>query len=113
MTTIGNFSVFRILDFLRSSNGLEIVDLSSDLDLDTRIGSLICSIVDLVKEFLLVCIVRILFNGLDVADVSLDSDGKRIGVLVGSTMDLVLNLSLICFVRILFKVRCINPGIGR
>ena len=89
------------------------MDLGSNLDLDTRIGSLIGSIVDLVKEFLLVCIVRILFNGLDVADVSLDLDGTRIGVLVGSTMDLVLNLLLICFVRILFKVRCINPGIGR
>ena len=89
------------------------MDLSSTFDLDTRIGSLIGSIVDLVKEFLLVCIVRILFNGLDVADVSLDLDGTRIGVLVGSTMDLVLNLLLICFVRILFKVRCINPGIGR
>ena len=89
------------------------MDLGSNLDLDTRIGSLIGSIVDLVKEFLLVCIVRILFNGLDVADVSLDLDGTRIGVLVGSTMDLVLNLSLICLVRILFKVRCINPGIGR
>ena len=89
------------------------MDLSSNLDLVTRIGSLIGSILDLLKEFLLDCIVRILFNGLDAADVSLDSDGKRIGVLVGSTMDLVLNLSLICFVRILFKVRCINPGIGR
>ena len=89
------------------------MDLSSNLDLDTRIGSMIGSIVDLVKEFLLVCIVRILFNGLDVADLSLDLDGTRIGVLVGSTTDLVLNLLLICFVRILFKVRCINPGIGR
>ena len=89
------------------------MDLSSNLYLDPRIGSLVVSIVDLVKEFLLVCIVRILFNGLDVADVSLDLDGTRIGVLVGSTMDLVLNLLLICFVRILFKVRCINPGIGR
>ena len=89
------------------------MDLSLNLDLDTRIGSLIGSIVDLVKEFLLVCIVRILFNGSDVADVSSDLDGTRIGVLVGSTMGLVLNLLLICFVRILFKVRCINPGIGR
>ena len=89
------------------------MDLSSNLDLDTRIVSLIGSIVDLVKVFLLVCIVRILFNGSDVAEVSLDLDGTRIGVLVGSTMDLVLNLSLICFPRILFKVRCINPGIGR
>ena len=80
------------------------MDLSSNLDLDPRIGSLVGSIVDLVKEFLLVCIVRILFNGLDVADVSLDLDGTKIGVLVGSTVDLVLNLLLICFVRILFKV---------
>ena len=80
------------------------MNLSLNLDLVTRIGGLVGSIVDLVREFLLVCIVRILFNGLDVADVSLDSDGKRIGVLVGSTMDLVLNFSLICFVRILFKV---------
>ena len=89
------------------------MDLSWILDLDTSIGSLVGSIVDSVKEFLLVCIVRILFNGLNVADVSLDLDGLRIGVLVGSTMGLVLNLSLICFVRIWFKVRCINPGIGR
>ena len=80
------------------------MDLRSNLDLDTRIGSLIGSIVDLVKEFSLLCIFRILFNGLDVADISMDSDGKRIGVLVGSTMVIVLNLSLICFVRILFKV---------
>ena len=80
------------------------MDLSLNLDLVTMIGGLVGSIVDLVREFLLVCIVRILFNGLDVADVSLDSDGKWIGELVGSTMDLVLNLSLICFVRILFKV---------
>ena len=92
------------MDFVPSSDGLDVVDLSSNMDLVTRIGSLVGSIVDLVKEFLLLCIVRILFNGLDVADVNLDSDGKRIGVLVGSTMDLVLNLSLICFVRILFKV---------
>ena len=42
------------------------MDLSSNLDLDSRIGSLVGSIVDLVKEFLLVCIVRILFNGLEV-----------------------------------------------
>ena len=92
---------------------MDVVNLSSNLDLDTRIGSLIGSIVDLLKVFLLVSIVRILFNGLDFAEVSLDLDGTRIGVLVGSTMDLLLNLLLICFVRILFKVRCINPGIGR
>ena len=85
------------------------MDLSSNLDLDTRIGST----VDLMMDLSLVCFVRILFNGLDFVDVSSDLDGTRIGILVNSTMDLLLNLSLICFVRILFKVRCINPGIGR
>ena len=89
------------------------MDLSSNLNFDSKIGILIASpigsTVDLMTDLSLLFSVGILFNRLDCTD----SDGTSIGILVGSTIGLVLNLSLICFVRILFKVRFINPGIGR
>ena len=83
------------------------MDFISSLYLDTRIGSLIGSTLDLMMGLSLVCFVKILLNGLDFVDESSDLDGTMIGIMVGSTkdlVDLVLNLSLICFVRILFKV---------
>ena len=41
------------------------MDLGSNLDLDTRVGSLIGSTVVLVMDFSLICFDWILFNGFD------------------------------------------------
>ena len=99
--------VLKILDS-RPPDGLDFVNLGSNLNFESKIGILIVgligSTVDLMMDLSLVCFVGILFNRLDFVDISLDLNVTRIGILVGSTIDLVLNLSLICFVRILFKV---------